>query len=132
MKKKLLERTKVVPLKNKLFLLETMKNKPEFYIGFQKQISENGLKKAQPIFGLYRSLQRGIFCPTSSMMDAMDNCSLKYNSTEPKEVGSSYSEIVYDKSGTKISFGGVVLNYNIEVDGVKQLTAKIDYEFSLY
>jgi hypothetical protein len=79
------------------------------------------------MFGLYRSLQRGIFCPTSSMMDAMDNCSLKYEATEPKEVGTTYSEIIYRDSVSEISFGGVVLNYNQEVDGEQQLTAKIYY-----
>ncbi|NBQ17770.1 hypothetical protein EBU24_05630 [bacterium] len=60
-------------------------------------------------------------------MDAMDNCSLKYEATEPKEVGTTYSEIIYQGTDSKISFGGIVLNYNQEVDGEQQLTAKIYY-----
>jgi hypothetical protein len=120
------ERTEIVPLENKLFLLEVLKENPDFYHDFETNFSL-WFRDSQPIFGLYRSLQRGIFCPTSSMMDAMDNCSLKYNTTEPKEVGTSYSEIIYEKDGKKISFGGVVLNYNERVDGNEQLTAKIYY-----
>ena len=129
-KEKEIARTEIIPLKNKLFLLKTISNNESFYNDF-KENYKKWFKDSQPIFGLYRSLQRGIFCPTSSMMDAMDNCSLKYRSTEPKEVGTSYSEIVYeDLDGVRISFGGVVLNYNITVNGEKELTAKIDYRLT--
>jgi hypothetical protein len=124
--KKKFERSQIAPLENKLFLLEVLKENPEFYNDFSKNYAE-WFKDSQPMFGLYRSLQRGIFCPTSSMMDAMDNCSLKYEATEPKEVGTTYSEIIYKDSVSEISFGGVVLNYNQQVNGEQQLTAKIYY-----
>jgi len=125
---KVFERTKIVPLENKLFLLEILKQNPSFFEDFKNNF-KIWFRDSQPFFGLYRSLQRGIFCPTSSMMDAMDNCSLKYKTTEPKEVGTSYSEIRYknEETGKEISFGGVVLNYNQVVDGNKELTAKIYY-----
>lgn len=124
---KVFERTEIIPLKNKLFLAKTLKENPDFFNDFEKN-AYTWFKDSQPIFGLYRSIQRGIFCPTSSMMDAMDNCSLKYNTTEPKEVGTSYSEIVYNgPDGKKISFGGVVLNYNENINGNEELTAKLYY-----
>jgi hypothetical protein len=124
---KVFERTVIDPIENKLFLLEVLKENPGFYNDF-KQNSAKWFRESQPMFGLYRSLQRGTFCPTSSMMDAMDNCSLKYNTTEPKEVGTSYSEIVYNgPDGRKISFGGIVLNYNTTVNGEEELTAKLHY-----
>jgi hypothetical protein len=123
------EREEIMKAENILSLLKIIKEQqPENK--FFNELSNNYKKwfmDSQPIFGLYRSLQRGIFCPTSSMMDAMDNCSLKYNTTEPKEVGSSYSELVYEKDGVKISFGGVVLNYNQIVNGSPELAAKINY-----
>ena len=125
---KVFERTKIIPLENKLLLLEALKKTPEFYSDFVNiENYTRWFRDSQPIFGLYRTLQRGIFCPTSSMMDAMDNCSLKYNTTEPKEVGTSYSEIKYGRENKIISFGGVVLNYNTSVQGKEQLTAKIYY-----
>ena len=124
---KVFERTVIVPLENKLFLLEVLKENRPFYDDFEKNFF-TWFRDSQPMFGLYRSLQRGTFCPTSSMMDAMDNCSLKYNTTEPKEVGTSYSEIVYNGlDGKNISFGGVVLNYNTTVNGEEELTAKLHY-----
>jgi|694.fasta_scaffold22075_5 hypothetical protein len=124
---KVFERTQIVPIENKLFLLEVLKENPDFYYDFEKNAA-TWFRDSQPIFGLYRSLQRGTFCPTSSMMDAMDNCSLKYNTTEPKEVGTSYSEIVYEgPDGRKISFGGVVLNYNTPTVNGEELTAKLHY-----
>ena len=127
-KRKEAERTQITPLENKIFLLEQLKTNPDFFNNFEQNYNK-WFKDSQPIFGLYRNLQRGIFCPTSSMMDAMDNCSLKYNSSEPKEVGTSYSEIVYsDETGKKISFGGVVLNYNENVNGTDELTAKLYYD----
>lgn len=123
------ERTEIIPLKNKLFLLETAEKRNDFYEDFLKNY-EIWFNNIQPIFGLYRNLQRGVFCPTTSMMDAMDNCSLKYNTTETKEVGTSYSEIKYSSGDKLISFGGVVLNYNQKVNGNKELTAKLYYELN--
>ena len=125
---KMFERTEIVPLENERFLLQKLQDNSEFYTDFKDNFN-TWFNKSQPIFGLYRNLQRGIFCPTSSMMDAMDNCSLKYGSTETKEVGTSYSEIIYEGEGTKISFGGVVLNYNENIDGKNTLVAKIYYDF---
>ena len=123
------ERLEITPLENTLFLLEQIEINPTYFDDFKTNYNK-WFNDSQALFGLYRSLQRGIFCPTSSMMDAMDNCSLKYNSTEPKEVGTSYSEIVYENetTGRKISFGGVVLNYNENVNDDKELTAKIYYD----
>ena len=123
---KVFERTEIVPVENTAFLLDILTNNPDFFDDFDKNYAM-WFRDSQPIFGLYRSLQRGIFCPTSSMMDAMDNCSLKYNTTEPKEVGTSYSEILYNGPDGTISFGGVVLNYNDKVNGSEQLTSKIYY-----
>ena len=126
-KQKTFERTEISPLENKLFLVEILQENRDFYNDFEQNWKE-WFNNSQPIFGLYRSLQRGTFCPTSSMMDAMDNCSLKYGSTETKEVGTSYSEIVYNgPDGKKISFGGVVLNYNQRINRKDELTAKIFY-----
>ena len=125
---KAFERTQIVPLENKALLLESLQENPEFYNEFvENKNYRKWFKDCQPIFGLYRTLQRGIFCPTSSMMDAMDNCSLKYNTTEPKEVGTSYSEIKYAGEGKNISFGGIVLNYNQRVGDKEELVAKICY-----
>ena len=126
-KQKELDRREIIPLQNKLFLLETIIGDKQFYDDFVKNY-KLWFQDSQPVFGLFRSLQRGIFCPTSSMMDAMDNCSLKYKTTEPKEVGTSYSEIIYEKDDIKISFGGVVLNYNISGPNGDELTAKLDYK----
>lgn len=124
---KVFERTEIIPIENKFFLLKMLKENPDFFYDFE-QNAYTWFKYSQPLFGLYRSTQRGIFCPTTSMMDAMDNCSLKYNTTEPKEVGTSYSEIVYNgPDGKKISFGGVVLNYNQNINGNTELTAKLYY-----
>ena len=125
-KQKELDRKEIIPLQNKLFLLETIISDKQFYDNFVKNYKQ-WFQDSQPVFGLFRSLQRGIFCPTSSMMDAMDNCSLKYKTTEPKEVGTTYSEIIYEKDDIKISFGGVVLNYNISGPNGDELTAKINY-----
>lgn len=123
---KTFERTVIQPILNELFLLKTIKENPSFYEDFLKNYSE-WFRDMQPIFGLYRNLQRGVFCPTSSMMDAMDQCSLKHNSTEPKEVGTSFSEIIYDGENGKVSFGGVVLNYNELVGEKEKLISKIYY-----
>ena len=131
-----LNRPQIVPLKNKLFLLKMKKENPAFYEDFENNYVL-WFRDSQPLFGLYRNLQRGTFCPTSSMMDAMDNCSLKYKSTEPKEVGTSFSEILYEETdengnpkldGKKISFGGVVLNYNQIIDDNEALVARIYYK----
>lgn len=137
LKQKILERTEIISLENTLFLLKKIKENPGYLSTFEANY-EKWFKNMQPIFGVYRTLQRAVFCPTSSMMDAMDNCSLKYNTTEPKEVGTSYSEIIYEKDDVKISFGGVVLNYEENTidkkDGIEQrrreLVAKIYYELN--
>jgi hypothetical protein len=127
---KTFERDTIVPLENKAFLLKMLKENPTFFKDFEDNYA-TWFKNSQPIFGIYRSLQRGIFCPTSSMMDAMDNCSLKYNTTEPKEVGTSYSEILYEGNGKYISFGGVVLNYDIKSpDGNDELVSRIYYDLN--
>ena len=135
---KIFERNIIAPVENILFLLNKIQENNEYFFNFEANYVK-WFKECQPIFGLYRSLKRGVFCPTSSMMDAMDGCSLKYNTTEPKEVGTSYSEIVYENADkTKhISFGGVVLNYEENSrelkDGIEQkrreLVAKIYYNF---
>jgi hypothetical protein len=67
------KRTQIKALENKIFLFEQLKTNPEFFSDFEQNYNK-WFKDSQPIFGLYRNLQRGIFCPTSSMMDAMDNC----------------------------------------------------------
>jgi hypothetical protein len=115
-----LERDIIRVAENKLFLFDNKELINDLTKNYEKWF-----KYSQPIFGLYRNLHRGVFCPTSSMMDAMDNCSLKYNTTEPKELGTTYYELNYSSSDSSriISFGGVVLNYNIN----EQLTAKIDF-----
>lgn len=134
---KLFERNVIVPVENMLFLLEQIQENNEYFFNFESNYVK-WFKESQPIFGLYRTLKRGVFCPTSSMMDAMDGCSLKYNTTEPKEVGTSYSEIVYEKGDINISFGGVVLNYEEDITERKndveqkrrELVAKIYYNFT--
>ena len=127
--RKKIERDDITPLENKLFLLKLLKTEPQAFEDF-KENHNKWFKDSQALFGIYRNLQRGTFCPTSSMMDAMDNCSLKYNATETKEVGTSYSELVYNdtENNVKISFGGVVLNYNQTINGNDELTAKLYYE----
>ena len=78
------EREQIMKATNILFLLKTIKEQETTGNKFFNELSQNYRKwfmDSQPIFGLYRSLQRAVFCPTSSMMDAMDNCSLKYNTT---------------------------------------------------
>ena len=123
---KTFERTVIQPILNKLFLLNLIKQNSKFYDDFLLHYEE-WFRDMQPMFGLYRNLQRGVFCPTSSMMDAMDDCSLKYDATEPKEVGTSFSEIIYEGENGKVSFGGVVLNYNELVGEREKLIAKIYY-----
>jgi len=127
--RKKIEREEITPLENKLYLIKLLNTDPSGFEDFKVNYNR-WFKDSQAVFGLYRNLQRGIFCPTSSMMDAMDNCSLKYNTTEPKEVGTSYSEIIFEDSenNVKISFGGVVLNYNQTVNGNEELTARLYYE----
>ena len=127
--KKKIEREEITPLENKLYLIKLINTDPSSFEDFKTNYNR-WFKDSQAVFGLYRNLKRGIFCPTSSMMDAMDNCSLKYNATEPKEVGTTYSEIIFEDISTniKISFGGVVLNYNQIVNDNKELTARLYYE----
>jgi len=68
---------------------------------------------SQKIFGLYKTLKRGVICAGSSAMDAMDNCSLKMGATEPKEIGSTNYEFVFEEreATTLLSYGGTVLFY---------------------
>lgn len=141
---KTIRNTRLIPCENKKYLIERVfkLNNEELLKGenWLKEWSANyklWFNQCQPLFGLYRNLARGTFCPTVSMMDAMFNCSLKYNATEPKEVGTTHFELKYEsesrnpESGAPdrvISFGGVVLNYNETVAGVEQLNAKIDFD----
>jgi hypothetical protein len=126
---KKIRNTELIPCENRIWLInEVINNKsdPNWLNNWNYTL---WLEQCQPLFGLYRNLARGTFCPTVSMMDAMDNCSLKHGATEPKEVGTMNFELKYEsgKPGSgenrEISFGGVVLNYNAG----EQLNAKIDF-----
>jgi hypothetical protein len=139
---KVLRNTRLVPCENKLYLLKTFiafnRESPEKAISWLdewKNKHMDWINDCQAFFGLYRNLVRGTFCPTVSMMDAMFNCSIKYGATETKEVGTSNYELVYQLVDPetqeiikKISYGGVVLNYSEDVNGTKQLNAKIDFD----
>ncbi len=96
---------------------------------FTKQIVQNyskWFKNAMPFFGVYKNIKKGVMCPGSSMMDAMDNCSLKYGATEPKEVGTTNFQLIYEgDQNTKISYGGGIIYYNNE--NPKMLTCNIDF-----
>ena len=127
----------LIPCENKKYLIEKVVklNNEELQKGTKwlddwVKNCEMWFNQCQALFGLYRNLARGTFCPTVSMMDAMFNCSLKYKATEPKEVGTTNFELKYEnENGDRvISFGGVVLNYNESVNGVEQLNAKIDFD----
>lgn len=127
---KTLERLYKNPLENEIYLLETLKDlgskeKMKEYLIDLKNNYENWFRKIQPFFGLYKSLNRGVFCPASSMMDAMDNCSLRHGTTEPKEVGTTNFELVYENGDTKISYGGTVLYYDQQYP--PQLNANVDF-----
>jgi hypothetical protein len=136
---------RLIPSENKRYILEkivTLNQKEGLGKGneFLREWTENyamWFDKSQALFGLYRSLVRGTFCPTTSMMDAMFNCSIKYGATETKEVGTSFYELIYEsdeidpstnKPNKVISYGGVVLNYNEIVNDIEQLNAKIDFD----
>ncbi|NDE19632.1 MAG: hypothetical protein EB000_04220, partial [Alphaproteobacteria bacterium] len=143
---KTIRNTRLIPCENKKYLIERVVklNNEELLKG------ENWLKEwatnyklwfdqCQPLFGLYRNLVRGTFCPTVSMMDAMFNCSLKYKASEPKEVGTTHFELKYESESKNpetgapdrvISFGGVVLNYNETIGSAEQLNAKIDFDLA--
>ena len=142
---KTIRNTELIPCENKKYILEQVVklNNEEILKGNNwfnewKQSYKFWVEHCQPLFGLYRNLARGTFCPTVSMMDAMFNCSLKYKATEPKEVGTTNFELKYESESKNpetgepdrlISFGGVVLNYNSNgADGVEQLNAKIDFD----
>ena len=84
--------------------------------------------KCDYFFGLYQNLHRGVFCPGSSIMDAMDNCSMKYNATEPKEIGTTNFELSYEGSN-KLTYGGTVLYYND--DTRDQTNVNIDFRLSI-
>lgn len=132
---KKIRNTQLVPCENKKYLIEKVVklNNEELQKGAKwldewSKNCEIWFNQCQALFGLYRNLARGTFCPTVSMMDAMFNCSLKYKATEPKEVGTTHFELKYENEGRVISFGGVVLNYNESVNGTEQLNAKIDFD----
>ncbi len=143
---KTIRNTRLIPCENKKYLIEqVVKLNNEELLKGEKWLKEWATNyklwfdQCQPLFGLYRNLARGTFCPTVSMMDAMFNCSLKYKASEPKEVGTTHFELKYESesknpetgvSDRVISFGGVVLNYNETLDGVEQLNAKIDFDLT--
>jgi len=143
---KTIRNTELIPCENKKYLLERVVklNNEELLKGenWLKEWSANyksWFEQCQPLFGLYRNLARGTFCPTVSMMDAMFNCSLKYKASEPKEVGTTHFELKYESESRNpetgapdkvISFGGVVLNYNETISDVEQLNAKIDFDLA--
>ena len=125
-----MERQLLIPLENKYFLLNQKLTNDTFYKDFVANYKKWFLD-AQPFFGLYRSINHGVFCPTTSMMDAMDNCSLKYEASETKEVGTSNYEVLYESEdkNRSISYGGVVLNYNKSFpDNKTRLCALIDFK----
>jgi hypothetical protein len=141
---KTIKNTELIPCENKKYLIEhvfTFNNeellKGEKWLKDWKDNYKIWFEQCQPLFGLYRNLARGTFCPTVSMMDAMFNCSLKYKATETKEVGTTYFELKYESESRNpetnapdrlISFGGLVLNYNEEIGNIEQLNAKIDFD----
>lgn len=127
---KTIERLYKIPLENEIYLLETLKtlgskdNMTDYLLNLNNNY-ENWFRKMQTFFGVYKSLNRGVFCPASSMMDAMDNCSLHHGTTEPKEVGTTNFELVYESGDKKISYGGTVLYYDQEYP--PQLNANVDF-----
>jgi len=132
---KKIRNTEIIPCENKKYLIEKVVKfnneglkKGEEWLDEWSKNYELWFNQCQALFGLYRNLARATFCPTVSMMDAMFNCSLKYKATEPKEVGTTYFELKYENEGRTISFAGVVLNYNENINGVEQLNAKIDFD----
>jgi hypothetical protein len=85
---------------------------------------------AQKFFGLYKTLKRGVVCAGSSMLYAMDNCSLEKGATEPKEVGTTNFEFVFDDpvTGKHFSYGGVVLFYKgTNKNGEENINVHIDF-----
>jgi len=87
-------------------------------------------KAAQNFFGLYKSLKRGVICAGSSMMDAMDNCSLSLGATEPKEIGTTNYEFIYESpdGNASMSYGGAVLFYKTQDEsGEECIAATIDF-----
>ena len=143
---KTIRNTELIPCENKKYLLERVVKlnnetllKGKEWFDEWKYSYKVWLDQCQPLFGLYRNLARGTFCPTVSMMDAMFNCSLKYKASEPKEVGTTNFELKYESESRNpetgvpdrvISFGGVVLNYNQTIGSVEQLNAKIDFDLT--
>jgi len=125
-----MERQLLIPLENKYFLLNQKLTNDPFYKDFVSNYKK-WFSDSQPFFGLYRTIKHGVFCPTTSMMDAMDNCSLKYDASETKEVGTSNYELLYESEdkNRSISYGGVVLNYNKSFpDNKTRLCALIDFK----
>jgi hypothetical protein len=98
--------------------------------GYEKLLKE--FRAAQKFFGLYKTLKRGVVCAGSSMLDAMDNCSLDKGATEPKEVGTTNFEFVFDDpaTGKHFSYGGVVLFYKGKNKGGED-NINVHIDFSL-
>ena len=90
----------------------------------QKPLREN----CGDFFGIYQNINLGVFCPGSSIMDAMDNCSMKYNSTEPKEFGTTNFELSH-KGTNNYSYGGTVLYY--QDDTRYQTNVNIDFRLQI-
>jgi len=127
---KTIERMYKMPLENEIFLLNTLKelDDKEKIKEYLVDIRENAwkwFKSFSSFLGIYKSINRGVFCPGSSMMDAMDNCSLRHGTSEPKEVGTTNCDMVYEGNGKKISYGGTIIYYNQQYP--PQLNANIDY-----
>jgi hypothetical protein len=127
---KTLERIYKMPLENEIYLLTQLKEagddeKKKAFLVDIKENSWKWFKSYTSFLGVYKSINRGIFCPGSSMMDAMDNCSLRHGTTEPKEVGTTNCEMYYEGNGKKISYGGTIIYYNQQYP--PQLNANIDY-----
>jgi hypothetical protein len=103
---------------------------------FESELEKEKLLKefraAQKFFGLYKTLKRGVVCAGSSMLDAMDNCSLDKGATEPKEVGTTNFEFVFDDpaTGKHFSYGGVVLFYKGKNKGGED-NINVHIDFSL-
>ena len=141
---KTIKNTELIPCENAKYLIDNVVKlnteellKGEKWLKEWKDSYKIWFEQCQPLFGLYRNIARGTFCPTVSMMDAMFNCSLKYKATETKEVGTTYFELKYESESKNpetnvpdrlISFGGIVLNYNEEIEHDEQLNAKIDFD----
>jgi hypothetical protein len=136
---KLLLNNRKSQLKNKLFLLKekSQYTDDEFIIILEKlkKDAEKWTLRSSKFLGVYQSLNRGVFCPTTSIIDSMDNCSYKNNPSEPQEFGCLNFELFHSEGEQQtISFGGHVLNYfqsikrdQVEPNGPEEIRALIDF-----